>query len=1255
MPKIINTFAEGLDKDTVPTSYSNKNYYDARNFSIVVAEDLSSATLSNTKGVTLKFRCTGTAHSPTNSTEAKIVGITELGEYLIIFIKEAWRDSIYEIPISVMEGWNSEIDLHDYFATYCVAFNYFNFGDRVEVIGREETGEIRKIYWIDGVNPLRFCNLALGKDVLLSYTLTEFEINQEVTLSTPTYSRLISGNLKAGVYQYAYLLYNQNGGQTAYSPLSQFIQVTETGLTAKSTDFRGSDIGTETSSGIEILINDTNDNFEFIRVVSVFYTTPSGIPEITIIYEGGKQDSIIISHTGSQLLGTLVLEDVVATPLTLIPKTLASKYNYLFVGNIEEQSFDVPFESFDARTYRFFNDGTSKMYNSYSDYAQNFVTFTSADYPATESEYNLNPLNYIGWDITTSGDNLTYTYQSDGVTIGGEGPNVSYGFITHTVPLCTYPSPLTGMRMKYTTDAYTEGLGGYSNPYENAFVGYQRDELYRLGVIFFNSKGQSSFVNWIGDIRMPRYASSGSAFNLTAASQTNANSLGIRFNFNFTELLNSIPDIVSYQIVRAERTYNDSTIVDTGYIGHLLKDDTSLFWGGYSYASSLEDNYPSLHSIVDTEHSLKSIVEYICAETNYNRNNEASYDRLDIYGGENVNICKRTTNDSYSVDNVILTNLSPLPTYNSTKTVDDAVKFSAQRSMTALQSLPSSFGSYNLSTRSHILADGSRGYKGTTLVLKLDSDITATTDHTSPYVLRRRIIYPYGGFSLSSIAGTAYYPCSPVTSIETTTLDVYGGDTYISIFEYNRTLWADEANGTWGGDRYAQVVQCVVESKLNLNYTVNPRWTALDDNLVKSTGIIELNLLYNAMWETSGVWEFYVNGSPPEYYTQDYNLYTYNPVYSLSTGGKSFVGKPLNFVNNSTYNTRVWKSEKKINGEITDSWLQFLPNNYLDLDNQFGELTRLYNHNNKLLYFQTKAFGIIPVEDREIISSTSGPTTIGTGGVLTRYDYISTNAGTSLFNSIQGTDNNLYFVDDNLKKICNLSDREGFRYLSDEKGLYSYMQSAILTNVNTAYNPKNKDIIFSFNNQSTPESLLYNEYTGTFVSFNDMVFKYGKYINGNMYIFDNLLNSSSKYYMAAGTIGTGSYGKYSLIYPIPSTYSPSTLDFIINPARNIVGRFDIIELATEVFDNGVTSNLTKTFNSLRIRNNYQDTGVLPLITSSNITRRFRTWRMNTLRDQSDDGRLVDNYAKLSLSFTNDGTTKLLVNDITTTFSLLNLR
>ena len=44
----------------------------------------------------------------------------------------------------------------------------------------------------------------------------------------------------------------------------------------------------------------------------------------------------------------------------------------------------------------------------------------------------------------------------------------------------------------------------YADPYIDAnFRGYQRDEIYRFGIVFYNNKSIPSNVSWIGDIRMP--------------------------------------------------------------------------------------------------------------------------------------------------------------------------------------------------------------------------------------------------------------------------------------------------------------------------------------------------------------------------------------------------------------------------------------------------------------------------------------------------------------------------------------------------------------------------------------------------------------------------------------------------------------------------------------------------------------------------------------------------------------------------------
>jgi len=1242
--RFVNTFSGGLDKDTTPTSYKPNNYYDARNFSIVVAEDLSSATLTNTKGVT-------TTITYDTGTTRKIVGLVETPTTLVIFIKGVGESGeIHEVLLDTIDSTVTPIDLSS--GTYLVVTKNFNFGDNIKVVAREETPTLRKIYWVDDNNPLRYCNLALGNTVLSGYSLNQFEINQNATLTNPQYVGLIGGSLRAGVYQYAYCLYNQNANQTTYSPFSQFIQVTETGLTTTSVSFKGSAVGTETTTGIQISITDTNSEFAYMRVISLFYTTPDANPEVTIIYEGTRTSTVNVSHTGTQILGTLTLEEAIATVTVLTPKTIASKNNYLFIGNITEESFDV---DFDARTYRFNSSGTARMYNNTSDPLNSsyYREFTSANYPSTEDEYNASPRNILDWDNGPSGTYAGYKFQSNGTTIGGEGPNVLYNFITKVISYNNTTSWASDMKIWSTDEnnSVTEpdGLGGYANPANNAYVGYQRDEIYRVGIIFYNIRGQISFVKWIGDIRMPYYSDNSNQFSILSDNYTEDfrfHILGLEFNFDFS----SLPEeVVAYQVVRTERTYDDATVVDTGYIGHLQKDSSLLYWGGYARGASSKDLYPSLHSTVDTEHSLKDIVEYISAETNYNKNNDGNYNRFDIYDGGISGKPKRDVSDSYDVDNAVLTRLKPYSTYNTTNNIEDTVLFRAQRSTTAQQNLPASFGGYSLKTRSHIKASGSRGYKGTTLVLKLEDDITGLTDHTSPYVLRRRTTYPYGGFTLSAISSSTYYPCSPITPITTTTLEVWGGDTYISVFEYMRTLWADGKGSSWGDDRYCQIVQCLVESKLNLNYTINNRWSTYDDgNYRVLTTILSDLLTYMAMWETSGTWEFYVNDSTPRYFVQDFNLYTYNPVYSLTTGKKSYIPKPTNFTDTTQYSTRVYTSEKKINGEVSDSWLQFLPNNLIDVDNQFGVLSTLYNYNNTLMFFQDSAFGVLPVEDRELVSTSTGASvSIGTGGVLQRYDYINTSTGTSESTSIANSLNSLYFVDTKLKKICRFSGGQGTSFISDTKGLYAYIKNKDITSIVTYFDPVKNEMLFSF----PTETISYNEYSDSFIGLSDTIFDFAYNYNSKNIVFKNTQDGSS-YYVTGSSLYTGEYGKYAVDYN-SSTYYSSTLDLIINPARELPLRYDILQLSTDLSDSG-TPIEDETFNSIRVRNNYQDTGTITLTPDNNIVRRFRTWRFNQLRDGSDEGRLIDNYARLTLSFTNDGTKRLKLNDIVSTVTPLNI-
>jgi len=91
------------------------------------------------------------------------------------------------------------------------------------------------------------------------------------------------------------------------------------------------------------------------------------------------------------------------------------------------------------------------------------------------------------------------------------------------------------------------------------FRSYQRDEVYRFGIVFYNSKAIPSPVLWIGDIRMPNYNTA--PITTQYGDNWYSKPMGIKFTVK-----NFPIDAVSYEIVRCDRTEEDRTIVTQGVI-----------------------------------------------------------------------------------------------------------------------------------------------------------------------------------------------------------------------------------------------------------------------------------------------------------------------------------------------------------------------------------------------------------------------------------------------------------------------------------------------------------------------------------------------------------------------------------------------------------------------------------------------------------------------------------------------------------------
>ena len=211
----------------------------------------------------------------------------------------------------------------------------------------------------------------------------------------------------------------------------------------------------------------------------------------------------------------------------------------------------------------------------------------------------------------------------------------------------------------------------------------------------------------------------------------------------------------------------------------------------------------------------------------------------------------------------------------------------------------------------------------------------------------------------------------------------------------------------------------------------------------------------------------------------------YNTAYSSVPNTQLHFSKlRLNVKNTETFNYRCRFSNKKENGELQDSWVTFLAANYTDVDPNYGKITELKTYRNNLMFFQEKAFGQFSVNERTTITdNNSQQLLLGSGGVLDRYDYITTDNGMrdGHFSDVT-TSTALYWWDADKRNICQYAEGQGYYVISKMKGVQSLLDSMgdasrILTNPHITVDKKYDEVIFYIYDGGWTDrnSLIYNE------------------------------------------------------------------------------------------------------------------------------------------------------------------------------------
>ena len=360
---------------------------------------------------------------------------------------------------------------------------------------------------------------------------------------------------------------------------------------------------------------------------------------------------------------------------------------------------------------------------------------------------------------------------------------------------------------------------------------------------------------------------------------------------------------------------------------------------------------------------------------------------------------------------------------------------------------------------------------------------------------------PYGGNMYVNRQNSIYQSCGCFITNFNSPVLCYGGDTYLTLFDHQTTTMRQQKTDSQEKTKHRMFIASYIPLESSVNTSLRS-----DKSFSKTV--------------KNGVGQNLIQSEPTTFstYTQKTPLYVYNPVYSVTSSSKQYLPKSIYAEDNMVSNNRIVCSELKTNNELTDSWAKFKFANYLDVDTKYGEITNLKAVGNKLYFWQANAVGIASVNERSLITDNNmAELTLGTGGILTRFDYVATLNGSSIVNdkSITNSANAIYWYDFDKNEICAMTN--GIASLSKLKNVQSYLNTlprSAKQNAVSFYDKKYNEVWFRLYDKT----LVYNEQLQAFTSFYthnpNWFFPFSDKLvtikNNNMYYLHNIYDTPSE-------------------------------------------------------------------------------------------------------------------------------------------------
>jgi len=441
-----------------------------------------------------------------SGTVYSIVGVANFSDYIVVLTTASnadVQDAIFKITInddgsllSRSTLLKSDLGLTDKTSL------------RIEV--SEENEHFHRIYWTDGVNPLRTLNLKEDPSYYVNLPAEKLNVFRQSILLAPNVTDIIGGgNVSCGSHSYCYRLVTTDGKTSRVSAITNPIQILKTGSNSDYHESLGGSLDTNSANAVQLSINKIDESYSTIQLIDITYTSSEGAITANIISESIiTSSSFNYTHNGNETKISLSIGELLRSHVSWDTcADLAIKDNRLFAANLKNNADSIDLD-FRVKSYKYNSSG-----------AGNPAVHTEQENPNIHADTMYLDGNY-GWINAVHGVKVPGA-ETVGFASAADGVRITFATKTFDLTKVQYFGNSTTLdtgsnnnkaettvgRVPHYGFLEPTEAGGYKN-YKNPlftkdFTGYQRGEVYRFGILFYDKAGNPGFVSPIGDIRMP--------------------------------------------------------------------------------------------------------------------------------------------------------------------------------------------------------------------------------------------------------------------------------------------------------------------------------------------------------------------------------------------------------------------------------------------------------------------------------------------------------------------------------------------------------------------------------------------------------------------------------------------------------------------------------------------------------------------------------------------------------------------------------